>query len=424
MLSVSQNFLDAIGTAAMLDLKGTITTIDGTVIDWNTDNIVQNSFSITDRCVKGSTFTIGSTNSASLNATMYLPGVSAYSLVGQTLKAYYGCEGEYITLGTFEIVKANKSGTDFIAISGSTQLARVNYNDDKQALPATWLVDGQPYSILVQLCNHAGVTFANTEREIQAMANGTMTIGLQESCTISATSELLSYVATFLGGFITSDRETGGIRVGTFQTTPTYTVPLNRVFRGTLSTAGFKINMVCVLANFYENGAWASYVAAGRNRESANDVTIDLTDNPFLDTYYRNANKDVELVTKRIIEVGDATINVPYNPFSLSMADNPALELGDCIAIELPDGTTLNSVISYSSFSFRGEHILKCIGDDSRTVGGVGITDTLRLEEHVNQRINSISRTPLMGKSEYEELGDDYQKGVLYCLYDDDEEVE
>jgi hypothetical protein len=122
-----------------------------------------------------------------------------------------------------------------------------------------------------------------------------------------------------------------------------------------------------------------------------------------------------------LTETGDATINIPYNPFSLSMADNPALELGDCIDIELQDGTVLTSVISYYNFNFRGEHTIKCVGDDSRTVGGVGVTETLRLEEHINQRINSISRTPLMSKSQYEALGNNYQKGVLYCLCEDED---
>lgn len=420
MIAVSQTFLDSIGKPIMLDLRGTITTSTET-ISWNKANIVRNSFSISDKCVKGNTFCLGTVNYASLNCVLYLQGVSAYSLVGQTISVEYGCNEEYIQLGVFEIVKASTTGKQTISITASTQLARVNVKDDKQSLPATWLSDGQPYSILQQLCTHAGITLASTQPEIEALPNGTITIGLQDSCTISSTSELLSYVATILGGFVTSDRYTGGVKISTFKTTPCYTVPLRTIYRNTLHTAGFKVNMICVLANFYENGAWSSYAAAGKNRESANDVTIDFSDNPFLDTYYRNNNKNLETIIDREREVGDATIVVPYNPFELSVAGNPALELGDCINIELQDGTYLTTVISYSEFNFRGKHTLKCLGEDTRTVGGLGVTDTLRLEEHVNQRINAISRTPLMKKSEYKSLGNNIQKGVLYCLYDDDE---
>ena len=422
MLNVSDYFLDSIGRPAMLDLKGTITTSNGNIINWDKSNIVRDSFSIVDKCVKGSTFSIGSINSATLNATMYLEGISAYSLVGQTIKAYYGCEGEYIILGTFEIVKASQKNTNCISITGSTQLNRLNYNDDKENLPSAWLGTSQePYYVLESLCTHANVNFANSIEEIRSLPNGTIPTGLQEDCTISSTSELISYLASWLGAFVTSDRETGGIKLDTFKKSPCYTVPLRTIYRGTLSVAGFPIEVICTRADFYENGAKAKYCAVGRPRQSVNDIVNDLTDNPFCETVYLNNDKNLDYVIDREIEIG-LGIECPYNPFNLSMAGNPALELGDCINIELPNGNYLTSVISYSSFNFRGQHTLKCIGEDGRTVGGIGITDTLRLEEHLNRRINSVSRTPLMKKSEYQALGDNWEKNVLYCLCDDEEE--
>ena len=413
--------MDSVGKPVMLNLKGTITTGDGTVISWNKNNVIRNNFSISDKCVKGSTFSLGAINSASLNATMYLPNVSAYSLVGQTIQAFYGVEEEYIILGTFEITKATSKENDCISIVGATQLNRLNYNDDKQNLPATWLGNNEPFYILQELCNHANVTFSNTLEEIQAMPNGTLQIGLGEDCTISSTSELISYIATILGGFVTADRYTGGVKIKQFQNAPCYTVPLRTVYRGTLNVAGFSVNVINILANFYENGAWSSYAAAGRTRESMNDVVVDFTDNPFLDTVYRQNDKNLSYIIAREIEVGDVITAIPYNPFSLCLAGLPALELGDCVSIELRNGSYLTSVISSYTFSFRGQHKIQCVGEDGRTVGGVGITDTLRLEEHINQRINSVSRTKLMKKSEYEALGDSYKKNVLYCLCNDDE---
>ena len=178
MIGVSEYFINSVGKPVMLNLKGTITTASEDIINWDKSNIVRNSFSISDKCVKGSTFSLGAINSASLNTTMYLPNISAYSLVGQTIQAFYGVEEEYIILGTFEIVKATSKENGCISIVGATQLNRLNYNDDKQNLPATWLSNSEPFNILQELCNHANVTFSNTLEEIQAMPNGTLKIGL------------------------------------------------------------------------------------------------------------------------------------------------------------------------------------------------------------------------------------------------------
>ena len=66
------------------------------------------------------------------------------------------------------------------------------------------------------------------------------------------------------------------------------------------------------------------------------------------------------------------------------------------------------------------KHTIKCVGEDSRLLNNVPVNQLKRSEEGINKRINSIARTSLMKKSDYIKLGENFQKGLLYCLYDDE----
>ena len=420
MLSVSQEFLAYIGKPVFLNLYGGIT-IGDTTIDWDKSIVNRESFNITDKCVKSSGFSIGSVNAGTLNVSLYLPNYQAYDLVGGEISAFYGIGNENIPLGVYKITKASPNGIGWISISASTQLIQANYYDDKENLPAKWLPrDTTAYYHLLALCEHAHMVLGNTLEEIQAMPNGNQTFSIVDDSLTSSTTDCLSYIATLLGGFVTCDRYTGNVIIKHFQTEPIWTVIPDIMYRGTLSIAGFTMNLAKVMAEFYENGAFSSYGAAGLEElvGNPNNVVVDISDNPFLENIYKSTN--IDYIISLLRNIGDKIINVPYKPFSCSIAGNPALELGDCINIVDQNGNVTTSVISQYTYTFMGKHTIKCVGEDSRLLNNIQIDNVKRSEEHINKRINSISRTPLMKKSEYKALGNGFKKGVLYCLYDDE----
>lgn len=421
MLDVSQDFLSSIGKPVLLNLFGTIT-IGDNVINWDKSIVSRGSFSITDKCVKSSGFSVGAVNAGALNMNIYLPNYQAYDLVGGNVSAFYGLGAENIPLGTFKITKSSPNGIGWISISASTQLVQANYYDDKENLPSKWLPQNTTaYYLLQALCEHAHMDFGNTPEEIRAMPNGNQNFSIVEDSLTSSTTDCLSYIATLLGGFVTCDRLTGYVVIKHFQITSVWTITPNLMYRGTLSIAGFKMNLAKVMAEFYTNGAFAAYGAAGLEElvGNPNNVVIDISDNPFLESVYKTTN--INYIVDLLATIGDKVIGVPYKPFSVSIAGNPALELGDCIKIIDQNGAETISVISQYSYTFMDKHTIKCVGEDSRLLNNVPVTPLKRCEEGINKRINSISRTPLMKKSEYKSLGDNIQKGVLYCLYDDDE---
>lgn len=420
MISVSQSFLDNIGKPVFLDLHGDIV-IGDTVISWDKSIVEKGSFSISDKCVKNSGFSIGSVNAGSLNVKLYLPSYQAYDMVGGTLSAYYGFNDEIIPLGVYKITKASPNGLGWINISASTQLIQANYYDDKENLPAKWLPQNTTaYYHLLALCDHAHMTFGNSLEEIQSMPNGMQEFSIVDDSLTSSTTDCLSYIATILGGFITCDRYTGNVVIKHFQAEPVCTITPEIMYRGTLSIAEFQMNLAKVMTEFYENGAFSAYGAAGLEElvGNPNNVVVDLSDNPFLENIYKSTN--IDYIISLLRNIGDKIINVPYKPFSCSIAGNPALELGDCINIVDQNGNVTTSVISQYTYNFMGKHTIKCVGEDSRLLNNIQIDNVKRSEEHINKRINSISRTPLMKKSEYKALGNGFKKGVLYCLYDDE----
>lgn len=420
MLNVSQDFLNSIGKPVLLNLFGTIT-IGNTVINWDKNLVERGKFTITDKCVKSTGFSIGSVNVGTLNTNLYLPDYQAYDLLGRSITAFYGLGTENIPLGVFKITKSSPNGIGWISISASTQLIQANYYDDKENLPSTWLPqDTTAYYHLLSLCEHAHMTLGNTLEEIQAMPNGTQNFSMVNDSLTSSTTDCLSYISTLLGGFVTCDRYTGYVIIKHFQNTPVWTVNPDIMYRGTLSIAGFTMNLAKVMAEFYQNGAFSAYGAAGLEElvGNPNNVVVDISDNPFLESVYKSTNIDYIITLLR--NIGDKIINVPYRPFSCSIAGNPALELGDCINIIDQKGNATTSVISQYNYTFMDKHTIKCVGEDSRLLNNVPVTQLKRSEEHINKRINSIARTSLMKKSDYEKLGENFQKGLLYCLYDDE----
>lgn len=420
MLNVSQDFLNSIGKPVLLNLFGTIT-IGNTTINWDKSIVERGKFNITDKCVKSSGFSVGSVNAGTLNMNIYLANYRAYDLLGGSISAFYGFSNENIPLGVFKITKSSPNGLGWISISASTQLIQANYYDDKESLPSTWLPkDTTPYYLLLSLCEHAHMTFGNTLEEIQAMPNGNQTFSMVDDSLTSSTTDCLSYLATILGGFVTCDRSTGHVIIKHFQTAPVWTVTPSLMYRGTLSIAGFTMNLAKVMAEFYTNGAFSAYGAAGLEElvGNPNNVVVDISDNPFLESVYKSTN--IDYIIELLINVGDKIINVPYKPFSVSIAGNPALELGDCINIVDQNGISTTSVISQYSYTFMDKHTIKCVGEDSRLLNNVPVNQLKRSEEGINKRINSIARTSLMKKSDYIKLGENFQKGLLYCLYDDE----
>ena len=429
MISVSENFISTIGKPIETNIYGTaaMAVEGGTTytINWDKHNVISGSFSVSDKCVKGSGFSVGAVNSSTLSATFYLPEISATAIQGAIIKAFYsalvdGATWESVPLGVFRVTKSSPQANGLIQITAVTSLYFANMFDttDPALLPATYLNTLQePYYHLASICQHAGLEFGNTIEEVRAMANGTELTAIPEDSTISATTDILSYMATFLGGFVTCDRATGKIIIKHFGRTSVATIAPSKVYKGSLSCAGFEMGIEKMSVTVYDNGAFSAYMANGLAEKSGNpnNIEIDISDNPFIETVYRQKGTDT---VDNIVNITDRVMFLPYIPFSCDYAGNPALEVGDCVTVQKPDGTTFNSIITSVTYNFRGRHRLKCDGEDARLVGGIKVNDVARLERKVNRRINSVAPKHLTQEEFDTQLSGGNMRDGLYIITD------
>ena len=118
----------------------------------------------------------------------------------------------------------------------------------------------------------------------------------------------------------------------------------------------------------------------------ANSIIVDTSNNLFLQAYYQDNDLPMDCVGNICLAVG----SIPYIPYDISIIGNPALELGDCITIFDKHGNSFISVITNISWQSRGMQSLKCVGEDTRTLGSNVRNQTTRLAETTQKKINDI----------------------------------
>ena len=218
MYEVSEYFLENLDKKYH-SLRGTITikTDEGNVVTvFDENNLQSNSFSISSQCVSGSAFEIGAVCSKELNMVLILPEIKEYALMGAEIFVEFGLETdtdnefEWVPLGKFYVTKPKKR-RDYTEITACDAVGLLDMTDDVEVPVAKWLTGThQPYDMLEIICGYAGVQIGSTREEIETLPNGTLYTYVPEDTEISSTRDIISYLAVFLGGFVTTNRD-GGI---------------------------------------------------------------------------------------------------------------------------------------------------------------------------------------------------------------------
>lgn len=426
MYSVSDYFLQNIDKN-FHHIRGTVSikTDDGTVsIPFSDKNIKSDSFSISSQCVSGNAFEIGAVCSKELNMTIILPEIAEYALMGAVVSAEFSLETtaentEWIPLGKFYITRPKKY-RDYTEITACDAVGLLDLNDDAENPAAKQLSSSmQPYDILVKLCSYSGFETGNSKAEIEAMPNGTLSAYVPDDTEISSTRDMFSYLAAFLAGFVTTDR-TGRIIIkqhGKF-TEPVTTLECSMIKADTTAVSDFKMILCGAVVWFDEGQSW-SKVWYPDVEGKPNSTIIDMTDNPFMTGCYLLNSMNLEAMFTPLGNIAEQCINVQWIPFECEYYGNPAIDAGDCITIQNYDGTSVISVVSHSTFSFRNTQKIKCSGDDSRLVTGVR-TENKRMYEIMEKKINN-AKGKNVTQSEFDQLEADGKliEGQTYYITGD-----
>lgn len=357
MYSVSDLYREAMKKPVQTHfLKGTIGDYE-----FNDENILEGSFSITNQCSGNDSIEIGQVYIGELNATFINMSIERYSWKDKEIKPYFGMklsDGsiEYIPLGVFTINNAEwtSSGT---VIKAYDHMAKLDKNCNKTITEVT------PYECVKRIEEETGVEFANKEEDFSSFPNGTIMISETTTNDVETWRDLLSWLAQTICCFATANRE-GKIEFKQFLQDVTDEVDDKHRFTGasfsdyvTRYTGLSVVNMADTTTNYY-------------GLEVDDGLTMNLGSNPFLQYGVEDTK---EAMRKAILE---GISKIEYVPFKVKMIGNPAYDLGDVLVFSngLADGSKKYCITKYV-FNYHGTFEITGVGQDPSLSSAKSKTD-------------------------------------------------
>jgi hypothetical protein len=273
---------------------------------------------------------------------------------------------EYVPLGVFHIDEVTKlrNTIEIKAIDGMIELDKP-YSLSQLNYPATL------YQIYVDICNVADiqpitVSFPNSGYVVQGRPDDTLTL-----------RDVLSAVGALAGRFARCTR-TGQLEMAWYEPSGLELGPMNRFnFRPKDFTVQIKGVMATVDGVTYLAGT--------------DDYAIDLTNNPLL-------QGDYETVIGNIYNAVKDTV---FTPYESSWQGNPAIQAGDIITQIDRDGNEYTTLVTSSTYKYRGASILSARGLPLKAKGYKGSTNKKlveikrRIDKEVGDKLTTLEQAQL-----------------------------
>ena len=273
---------------------------------------------------------------------------------------------ERVSLGKFNIDVANKKPNTIVikAIDNMINLDKP-YTLSKLSYPATL------YQIYTNICNVADVqigtfNFPNMDYVVSKKPIGDYTL-----------RNILGYVAELSGGFARFNRY-GDLEISWYTPTDTVIHPKNRF---DLESSDDLIQITGVTYEVDD----AVYLTG------TDSYAIDISENPLLQDNY-------DIVLPNILSAIDKVILKPYTS---NWQGNPAIQAGDIISHIDRNGFEYNTVVTHSTYKYRGKSVLKGSGLHASNKGFKGSTDTRinkiikQMDKVVGDKLTSLEQSQL-----------------------------
>lgn len=351
MYPVSSAFLEAIkNKTRRYYWSGQITTKAGSIYQFDENDIIKGSGSISMQCSGSNEIELGTVYSSEFNITL-LSEIDRYTLEDATVEVFFNLllpdeTTETVPMGIFEISEANRT-LKHLEIKAYDYMLR--FDKDFNGFETI----GKPYDFL-SLCSAAcDVALAQTQEEIEALPNGDQELSIYSENDIESYRDVLYYVAQVLGCFCVINRE-GKLELRKYTDDPVLTVEVQQRFSSSFSdfitryTAVSSTNMKTETAEYY-------------HLDPDDGLTMNLGVNPLLQFGLDETRQ--ELCTNILNDI--AVIN--YVPFDSDTIGNPALDLGDVLRFSGGHAdVTKMAAITAVTYKIGGRQSIKCVGKNPR----------------------------------------------------------
>lgn len=351
MYPVSEAFLQAVqGNTRRYYWTGKITTKNGVVYEFGTDQIVKGSGYISSQCCGSAEIELGTVYSTEMGITL-LSDVDRYTMEDALVELFYHlrlADGtfEELPMGIFEVSEANRT-VKCLELKAYDFMLR--FEKDFNGFETI----GTAYDFIALCCKACKVEFAQTEAEIRAMPNGQEGLSIYTDNDIETYRDVLYYVGQVLGGFFVINRG-GKLELRKYGTVPAMEISNRHRFSSSFSdfitryTAVSSTNLKTETAEYYA-------------LDPDDGLTMNLGVNPLLQFGVDETRKQLcENILQDIAAIS-------YVPFDSDTIGNPALDLGDVLRFR--DGQAdadQVSLITSMQCKIGGRQTLKGVGKNPR----------------------------------------------------------
>lgn len=360
MYPVSEAFAKAIeDNTRKYYWTGRIVTVEGASYDFTNGDILKGSGYITRSCCGSGEIELGSVYAAEMGITL-LKDIDRYTLENARIDLTFhlvlpdGTE-ESVPMGVFEVTEANRGGKR-LELKAYDYMLRFDKALDIEAS------SGTPYNFLRAACNACEVELAQTRAEIDALPNGTETLGVYAENDIETFRDLLHYVAQALACCCQINRE-GKLELRPYGDTPAAEIQMKHRFTSSYSdfvtryTAVSSTNKITNEAEYYA-------------LETDDALTMNLGVNPLLQFGMKATRERI------LTNILKALAAVNYVPFDSDTIGNPALDPGDILVLSggQADSGKISCITSVTC-RINGKMSLKCVGKNPRLSGAKSKND-------------------------------------------------
>lgn len=356
MYSASADFLTKIkSNARNIKWSGTITTVGGSVYDFDTDfesedgKIIQGSIT---RSISSQRLNIGTAYASTLSLEIVLAGVSRYELYAGVVELECTVDGalDVIPMGTYTISEALQS-SDHITIKAYDSMVSI---DSVEFVPASHVLVQTPYDWLTELCTECGVTLGMSLAEVSLLPNGTRKTGFADVASdVKTWRDVLSYLGAYLGSFAYIGRD-GYLYMGQYGSNSADTVPSS--FRYSSNLSDYRTTYDG-LYSVYKSEGVQEYV----HNTNSGGLVLDLGTNPFLQFSDQTNRLDA------LQEIIDSWDGVYYVPYSADMPLVPIYDPGDVLTFtDNQAGAYDLGAITEITYNIGGQMSVTCSGDNPR----------------------------------------------------------
>jgi hypothetical protein len=198
---------------------------------------------------------------------------------------------------------------------------------------------GLPYALLILACEKVGVELANTEEEILAMCNGDKDFSLN-SARVNTYRDLLSYIATLLGGFATINRF-GKLEIRQFHTVSDLNITARQRTSSTVNDYETFFNSI--RARFVAEQNYYPYVETDDTMTTG--LQLDMGDIPIVQGLEETKHEILQNILTMLK-------GIRYVPSDFNMSPDPTIDLGDGLTLENVNNTSESVFVLVTGYTW------------------------------------------------------------------------